>query len=146
MQIVNPVGTRLPAHATGSGKAMLAYLPEIERERLYPREALPQQTPHTLSTREALGDALATARRRGCALDEQESELGVWAAAAAIRDAHGLPVGALSIFVPIFRVQREERSALSAMVREAAEEVSAALGFRETDSAGRAAPRLKPPE
>jgi IclR family acetate operon transcriptional repressor len=146
LQIVNPVGTWLPAHATGSGKAMLACLPETERERLYPREPLPQQTPHTLATREALWVALAAARRRGYALDEQESELGVWAAASAIRDAHGLPVGALSVFVPIFRVQREERSALSARVREAAEEVSAALGFQETDSAGRAAPRQKPPE
>lgn len=146
VQIVNPVGTRLPGHATGSGKAMLAYLPETERERLYPREALPQQTPHTLATREALWRELAAARRRGYALDEQESELGVWAAAGAIRDAHGLPVGALSVFVPIFRVQREERSALSAMVREAAAEVSAALGFQETNSGGRAAPRQKPPE
>jgi DNA-binding IclR family transcriptional regulator len=133
VQIVNPVGTRLPAHATGSGKAMLAYLPEADLARLYPGVTLPQRTPHTLATREALWRALAMVRRRGWALDEQESDLGVWAVAAVIREANGLPVGALSIFVPIFRLQGTDRSMLTELVREAAADVSTALGFTPAD-------------
>jgi IclR family acetate operon transcriptional repressor len=129
VQIVNPVGTRLPAHATGAGKAMLADLSEADRKRLYPREGLPQCTPFTLATRTALWEALTTAQQHGYAFDEQESELGVWAVAAAIRDVQGAPVGALSIFVPLFRVGRKQRQAWGKLVREAALEVSASLGY-----------------
>lgn len=138
VQIVNPVGTRLPAHATGSGKAMLALLPGPDRERLYPHEALVQRTPYTLATRTALWQALAAVHQRGYAFDEQESELGVWAVAAAIRDVQGAPVGALSVFVPLFRVSGKQRQTWGKVVREAALEVSAALGY-----AGAAAPNSR---
>lgn len=129
VQIVNPVGTRLPAHATGCGKAMLAVLPDSTWEQFYPQEALSQCTPYTLGSRAGLRRALAAVRQRGYAFDEQESELGVWAVAAAIRDVQGLPAGALSVFMPLFRVTRRQRSGWGQLVRKAADEVSAALGY-----------------
>jgi len=129
IQVVNPVGTRLPAHATGSGKAMLAYLPRDALRRLYPRDALSQRTPHTLATRQELERALDVVRRQGFALDEQESELGVWAAASAIRDAGGLQVGALSVFAPIFRVHAGRSAEWIEQVSQGAAGVSSLLGF-----------------
>jgi DNA-binding IclR family transcriptional regulator len=108
---------------------MLAALRELDWERLYPQEALQQLTPHTLATRTVLRHALAVVRRRGYAFDEQESELGVWAVAAAIRDMQGAPVGALSIFVPLFRVGRKQRLAWGKLVQGVATVVSAALGY-----------------
>lgn len=48
VQVVNSVGTSLPAHATGSGKVMLAYLPESEFKRIYPDPDLPPQTARTI--------------------------------------------------------------------------------------------------
>lgn len=133
VQVVNPIGTHLPAHATGSGKAMLAFLPEVALRRLYPHAALPQRTPRSLTSRRELERSLQAVRRRGFALDEQESELGVWAAAAAIRDAAGFPVGALSVFAPIFRVHASESAEWIERVAEGAAEVSARLGFPRAD-------------
>jgi IclR family acetate operon transcriptional repressor len=129
IQVVNPTGTRLPAYATGSGKAMLALLPREALLRLYPEAALPPRTRHTLTSRQDLEHALQAVRRQGYALDQQESEVGVWAAAAAIRDAGGGPVGALSVFAPIFRVQAEQSAEWIEHVSQGAAEVSSLLGY-----------------
>ena len=129
VQVVNPVGTRLPAHATGSGKVMLACLSEEHIKELYPSEELPRSTPYTIANRGQLLEVLARGCADGYALDEQESEMGVWATAAAIRDMSGGPVGALSIFAPFFRVQAEHRRLWSNWVLQGAAEASAALGY-----------------
>ncbi len=129
VQVVNPVGTRLPAHATGAGKVMLAYLPEEEFERLYPEEELPSLTPYTITTRRKLKQVLARIRERGYAFDDQESELGLWAVAGCIRDALGYPVGALNIVAPLFRVRSRDCTDWQILVVEATAGVSEALGF-----------------
>jgi len=134
IQVVNPIGTRLPAHATGSGKAMLALLPDEALRRLYPHPAMPQRTPLTLASRQALESALKVVRGHGYALDEEESEVGVWAAASAIQDASGFPVGALSVFAPIFLVHASESADWIQRVSEGAAEVSSLLGFPRADS------------
>jgi DNA-binding IclR family transcriptional regulator len=129
VQVVNPVGTRQPAHATGAGKVMLAYLPEAEFDRLYPDERLPALTPSTIASRRKLKQAGRQIRERGYAFDNQESELGVWAVAACIRDARGFPVGALNIVAPLFRVRNRDCTDWRLLVMRAAVDVSEALGF-----------------
>ncbi len=129
VQVVNPVGTRLGAHATGSGKAMLACLTDEGISDLYPSNVLETLTPFTISTLTGLLEALDSVRREGYALDEQESEMGVWATAAAIRGLSGNPEGAISIFAPFFRVKSEERRLWSEWVCKAAAEASVAMGY-----------------
>ena len=139
VQVVNPVGTRLPAHATAAGKVMLAHLPEDEADRLYPNEALPSLTPYTVTSRRKLRRALARIRERGYAFDDQESELGLWAVAACIRDARGAPAAAINIVAPFFRVRNRDCTDWRELVVEEAVEVSEVLGFgrRRTASAAR---------
>jgi DNA-binding IclR family transcriptional regulator len=136
VQVVNPVGTRLPAHATGAGKVMLAHLPEAEFERQYPEEHLVRLTPHTIASRRKLRQVLARIREHGYALDNQESELGVWAVAGCIRDAGGHPVGALNIVAPLFRVRGRDCTDWRVLVIDAAARVSEALGLPRTGPAG----------
>jgi DNA-binding IclR family transcriptional regulator len=129
VQVVNPVGTRLPAHATGSGKVMLAYLPPDQIARLYPEENLPVLTPATISARSRLLETLEVVRQQGFALDESESDEAVWAVAACIRDSQGTPVGALSMVAPAFRVGDEHLHEWPHWVTDAAHQVSLTLGF-----------------
>jgi DNA-binding IclR family transcriptional regulator len=129
VQVVNPVGTRLPAHATGSGKVMLAHLSQEELERLYPEEDLPVRTPATIRTRHRLFEALEEVRLQGYAFDESESDEGVWAVAACIRDSQGSPMGALSLVTPAFRVSDEHLNEWHVWVTEAALQISYALGY-----------------
>ncbi len=130
VQVVNPIGTVLPAHATGSGKVMLALLSEHELDQLYPREELQRLTPNTILTRADLNRELARVRRQGYAFDDEESAVGVWAVAACIRNAQGHPVAALSIVAPVFHVQNQDTRAWPSYVIESAAKISASLGFR----------------
>ena len=129
LQVVNPVGTRLPAHTTGLGKAMLACLPEEEVDRLYPHEQLEKLTPVTISGRAALKRALQEARQRGYAVDDRESHNGVWAVASAIRNRAGYPVAALSIAAPRSRVQGKDVSHWCEATASGAQKISQILGY-----------------
>ncbi len=130
VQVVNPVGTRLPAHSTGSGKAMLAHLPEADLLRLYPDEALEKATPATIATRRELFAALKKARSDGYAEDQEESQIGVWAVASCIRNALGEPLAAISIAAPAFRVQARDPGHWAELLVDGAARISSLFGFR----------------
>jgi len=127
IRVVNDVGTTLPAHATGSGKAMLACLTSEEIDRIYPREDLPQHTDQTISTKSELLGALARVRQQGFAYDEGESEEGVWAVASCIRGVDGEPRAAVSVVVPQVRVREDMISQWTAAVVRAAKEIGLKL-------------------
>lgn len=129
LQVVNPVGTRLPAHATGLGKAMLACLPDEEIDRLYPQEQLDKLTSKTISTVTELKNALKEARELEYAFDDRESNKGVWAVASAIRNRAGYPVAGLSIAAPRSRVEDKDISNWCEATANAALKISQILGF-----------------
>ena len=77
-----------------------------------------------------LGYAVRPAfRRRGYATDNEEHELGVACVATPILDHAGLPVAAISVSGPITRVLHADTADLAGILREHAQEVSAALGL-----------------
>lgn len=90
------IGGRLPAHATGLGKAMLAYSPaEVVAARV--AAGLPALTPRTIVTPGLLARELSSIRERGVALDREESTLGLLCTAAPVLDGGGHVVGAISV-------------------------------------------------
>jgi DNA-binding IclR family transcriptional regulator len=135
VRVVNPVGSRLPLHATALGKSILALMPEAELHRLYPEESLERLTPNTLGTKTELLHRLTAVREAGVAFDREESTLGLWAVSSAIRDASGCGVAAISIALPSTRVTPESEARLAELVRVGAAVVSWQLGF-EGDSLG----------
>lgn len=90
-------GKTRPMHCTGSGKAMLSYLPEEKVNQIIKRWGLEPITPHTIINTEQLMEELALCRKRGYATDNEEETLGIKCVAAAIRDSSGESVGALSV-------------------------------------------------
>ena len=76
-------GGRLPAHATGVGKAILAYSSAATvRARI--EAGLPRLTPRTIATPGALTRELRAIRTVGMAQDREESHLGVSCVAAPV--------------------------------------------------------------
>lgn len=71
------IGTRLPAHATSMGQAILAQMSHNELERFFSVSALAPLTPHTITTKDALKARLKLVRERGYALVSEELELGL---------------------------------------------------------------------
>lgn len=122
------IGTRWPAHATSTGKTILAFLPEEERNRALPR-VLPAITPRTLSDRGALDRDLARVRERGYALSQEELEPGFVALGAPVYSADGRVAAAISVGGPRVRLTPETVSAIARRLPGAAARVSERLGF-----------------
>jgi DNA-binding IclR family transcriptional regulator len=120
------VGARWPAHASSTGKVLLAHLPD-ERRGEARRAGWPSLTPRTL-TGAALGRALARVRTQGFATAVEELEPGYVAVAAPVRDASGDVVAALSVGGPKARMDKGRLAACTRQVAAAARRVSARLG------------------
>lgn len=121
------VGTRWPAHATSSGKAVLAALPDAERAVIVGAR-LARRTDRTITSPAALARDLARVRRRGYATAVQELERGFTAVGAAVLGPDGRPLGAISLGGPSGRLPPARLAQLGRAVRAAAVRISTAVG------------------
>jgi IclR family transcriptional regulator, acetate operon repressor len=101
------VGSGEAPHATALGKAMLAWLPEHEIQRILETRGMARFTPSTITEVDALIEELRLVRRNGHALDREEYQPGVTCVGAAIRDHLGAVVGAISASAPTLRVNQD---------------------------------------
>ena len=123
-----PPGTASPLHASGVGKAMLASLAPERRRRLLAGAALPRFTARTITEPNALEAELALTARRGYAVDDEERSEDMRCIAARVLDGQGETVAGVSVSGPVSRVREDRIQALSVPVREAAAQLSRALG------------------
>lgn len=99
------VGTRVPLHSTGLGKAILAHLPEERVEEIVDEHGLKQFTPNTITDRERLFEELREIHDSGLAFDEEERLRGLRCVAAPILSNNGRVLGAVSVSGPTNRVR-----------------------------------------
>ena len=132
LQMVSHVGSRLPAYATGLGKALLAGLAPSAVQALLPA-SLPQYTRATLTTRAALQDDLAHVRARGYARDAGEYSGDVRCVAAPVVEHTGAVVAAVSVTMASERFSPEREAAIAPALVEAVERVSGQLGCLDWD-------------
>ena len=128
------IGTSDAPHATATGKAMLAWLPEHEIRRILSQRGMARFTPNTISEPDALIEELRLVRRNGHAVDREEFQPGVICVGAAIRDHLGAVVGALSASAPTLRATDEHLARMRQAVIPAAWALSTEFGAQ-TDSA-----------
>ncbi|MEM9565437.1 MAG: IclR family transcriptional regulator [Actinomycetota bacterium] len=119
VQVVLPLGRRVPIGGGATGKALLAAgVPMPER--------LPRLTPATITDRRRLADELEQIRTRGWATNRGEWHPSIGAVAAAIV-ADGIAVGALSVSTTVDRLDAEHERSFGSSVVAAAADVAAAL-------------------
>jgi DNA-binding IclR family transcriptional regulator len=102
--VVSHVGSRLPLHATGVGKVLLASAPGDVLERML--GSLSRETPHTVVAPDRLRREVAEVRRRGFARTAEEMSLGASSVAVPVRVDHDgttVVAAALGIVVPSSR-------------------------------------------
>jgi IclR family acetate operon transcriptional repressor len=122
----NPVGASSPLHATASGKASLALLPDDEVERILARP-LEKTMPNTIVDPQHLMHQILEARERGYAVNVAENRPNVCAVAAAIADTNGRPLAAVAISMPDIRFEPARVPEWGSWVRETARQISEAL-------------------
>ena len=120
------VGSRMDAHVTAAGKALLAWQPDAYLEPLL-AAGLARFTPRTITDPLALRVDLAAVRERGWASELEEHELGAGCVAAAILPAAGAPIASLSVSGPTSRLLPDEFEQLGRQIRVAADRVAGAL-------------------
>ena len=128
------IGVRKPAYCTAEGQAMLAFQPPEVMERVI-SAGMPPRTPQTITDPAALRKALEAVRQRGCAIEDEESEIGMRCIAAPIRDDSGDVIAAIGLAGPVSRLSKKALAAFIPHVIETAAAISARLGFR-TRAAG----------
>lgn len=117
------IGRSWPAHATSTGKILLAL-----GEATTAPTRLTRFAPKTISSRAELERELARVRHQGYALAIDELEPGLGAIAAPIRNHLGFVIAALSINGPATRLGPKRRRILIPKVLRAANRVSRRLG------------------
>ena len=105
--VVSRVGSRLPMHATGVGKVLLAHAPTSVQDAVL--SELPRLTPYTITQPGRLRRQLAQVRRDGYAVTVEEMTLGACSIAVpvAVLRADDQPVvAALGVVVPSLKRER----------------------------------------
>jgi IclR family acetate operon transcriptional repressor len=106
VKLAAAIGQRLPAFATASGKAILAFMPRETVQHIL-GHGMSQHTQRTLRSSEEFFEDLRHVRERGFALDEQELEEGINAVAAPVLDLSNQPIASVAVAGPAYRLTRE---------------------------------------
>jgi DNA-binding IclR family transcriptional regulator len=121
--VVSQIGSRLPMHATGVGKVLLAYAPQSIQTEVF--ENLTRITPYTITQPGRLLDEIRRVHREGYAVTSEEMSLGACSVAVPIRVADGNVVAALGIVVPSLK---RDRARLVSALQVAAQGIGRSLG------------------
>ena len=121
------LGFRMPAHATSSGKAILAFSGEAVVERVL-NTGLARVAPGTITKKRDFVEALEQIRELGYVVSIDESEEGVASVGAPVFDFEDKVAGAVSVAGPSQRLPMAVIEKVKRMVRKAANDISRGLG------------------
>lgn len=102
-----PLGNRFLLHQNGSGKAILAELPDEEIEAFVERTGLPAETDNTITDPDELWDEIRTIREHGYATSFEERIEGVQSVAAAVSGPDADIFGAITLAGPAHQLTEE---------------------------------------
>jgi IclR family transcriptional regulator, pca regulon regulatory protein len=123
------VGSRLAAHATALGKALLAYLPPDELNQYFRTAPLERLTSRTIYEESKLRRALRKVREQGWAYADEEFVVGRRTIAAPVYDRDGRVTAAVNVAAAVALVStREMLEEHLPVLLDVAREISSALG------------------
>ncbi|AOW79265.1 IclR family transcriptional regulator [Halodesulfurarchaeum formicicum] len=94
-------------HSTAAGKAMLAEMDESQIDAIIDQWGLPKFTEFTITDRETLCEELEQVRKRGYAVNKQESWENLKAVAVPVTDSNGEVLGAMDVSGSPHRISYE---------------------------------------
>lgn len=97
MKLPSRIGRAVSLYASAVGKAILAYLPREDRDRLLAHVTFERHTDTTITDRDSFEAELAQVREQGWSVDNGEHDAYVMCVAAPVRDSRGKVVAAVSV-------------------------------------------------
>ena len=129
------LGAHLPPHAVANGKAVLAFRPPAEVERILSGK-LHRYTEYTVIGKKEFRAALDETRRLGYAVNYGEFRADVSGVAAPILNHTGIAVAALGLSLPTPATRHDLANELAHLVVKSARDISFALGHRTDGASG----------
>ncbi|GMR10405.1 MAG: IclR family transcriptional regulator [Anaerolineae bacterium] len=127
IRMYSRIGLRAPAHCTGAGKAILAFLSPERLQAVLGDRPLQRHTKSTITDRRELRRHLAKVRKRRYAIDDGEHEEQVRCLATPLFASNGEPAGAISLAAVSYRVDLETLRGWWPLLRERSQALSADL-------------------
>ncbi|MCG6903327.1 MAG: IclR family transcriptional regulator [Rhodobacter sp.] len=131
-----PPGTASAMHASGIGKALLAFLPADAVARYVRDCRFERFTEATITGADQLLADLARIRASGLSLDNEERAEGMRCLAAPVFNGFGEPVAGISVSGPVQRMDAATLASHGERVRAAAEAVTRGIGGTGPEGAG----------
>ncbi|MHB8496230.1 MAG: IclR family transcriptional regulator domain-containing protein, partial [Casimicrobiaceae bacterium] len=88
MRTIVKLGSRVPLHASGVGKAIFASLPDDQIDAMLKVRGLPRITENTITSPETMWASIRVIRQRGWSFDDEEHLPGTRCVAAPFYDEH----------------------------------------------------------
>jgi len=130
MTMITSVGLRLPSHVGGLGKALLAFLPETDLEKIIDGRGFKKFTKHTITDPHKLKEVLKKVKQNGYAIDHEEVEIGLTCVGVPIKDFTGKVVAAVSVSGPTLRMSKEMMPQYIRLAVDTGKKISSVLGFK----------------
>lgn len=124
LRMFTQIGAKVPFYCTGGGKAIFAFLSEQEQHKLLSGLSFSRFTDNTICTPEELLREVAIIRKDGVSFDREEREVGVFCIAAPIFNGDNVPVAAISMSCPKFRLDDRKLNDMTASICASAREIS----------------------
>jgi len=125
-------GVALP-YCTATGKAIAAYLPDAELDRLLGQTEFRKLTEKTIADVEALRKHLEEVRQQGYAVDEEEYHPGIRCLAAPIFDHRGSVVGSIGISASVATLVGDKMAGCVTTLLDVSRRLSTSMGYVEGD-------------
>ena len=127
LRVATPIGQRLAAYASATGRSLLARLSNEEVRLLFPTLP-PPPSPNSPQTLEELLARLAQVRREGFAVSNDEANRGVAAIAVAVGDPETHEAVSLCITCPSTMITTDVREAIIQGLLDGTRRIAAIIG------------------
>ncbi len=128
-RLVSTPGMKRPLHCTALGKALVAFLPQDEQQRLLAALNYDRMTPRTITSVARFKKEVAGVGERGYAVDDEEAVVGARCIAAPILDSKRRAVAAISIAGPVSRISRTKMPSLAKAVQATAAGITSKINL-----------------
>lgn len=127
-------GSKLPLHATASGKLFLAYMRKSDRNRILDAAELIASTEHTITSSEKLKEQLKVVKKQGIAFDNEEFIDGMIAIAVPVFDSKNRICFTVAVHAPTTRQTIESLSEYIPSLHHAADALAESYCHKTNDS------------
>ncbi|QBG46773.1 hypothetical protein EGM51_04955 [Verrucomicrobia bacterium S94] len=123
------LGSRFNLHSGAPGKALLAFLPDDERDEILSKITLTKFNERTITTRKAMMAEIARIREKGYATDLAEEFEGCHCVGTVIRDHAGYPIAMIWATGTSFNLTEKKFPMVGKKVVESALTISRKFGY-----------------